>query len=166
VKRQDNPGGRFSEAFRSIHEMYHAILLYFDAFGAQPFICRYSISSTNNGLHHWNSHLFCPHIRLDDDACMRHVNECSVFFPCWWLAEEAKRYSYGIVHYRCMHVRDAYKHEPRARKMSPVDILKRTRHAQQIIALGCIHFSCKPKIFPLPPITSNLWMHVWSIKYR
>jgi hypothetical protein len=81
VKRQDNPGGRFSEAFRSIHEMYHAILLYFDAFGAQPFICRYSISSTNNGLHHWNSHLFCPHIRLDDDACMRHVNECSVFFP-------------------------------------------------------------------------------------
>jgi len=27
-----------------------------------------------------------------DDECMRHVNERSVFFFCWWLAEEAKRY--------------------------------------------------------------------------
>jgi hypothetical protein len=32
--------------------------------------------------------------------------------------------------------------------------------------LGCVHFSCKPKIFPLPPVTSNIWTHAWSIKYR
>ena len=60
---QDNPGGRlFSEAFRSIHEMYHAILFYFDAFGAQLLIWRYSISSTNNGPHITGTHI-SPHIR-------------------------------------------------------------------------------------------------------
>jgi hypothetical protein len=31
---------------------------------------------------------------------------------------------------------------------------------------GLVHFTCQPKIFPLPPITSNLSTHAWSIKYR
>jgi hypothetical protein len=30
---------------------------------------------------------------------------------------------------------------------------------------GCVHFPYKPKIFPLSPITSNIWTHIWSIKY-
>jgi hypothetical protein len=32
--------------------------------------------------------------------------------------------------------------------------------------LGCVHFTYKPKIFPLSSITSNFWTHAWTIKCR
>jgi hypothetical protein len=35
-----------------------------------------------------------------------------------------------------------------------------------VFNLGLVHFPSQPKIFPLPPITSNLSTHAWSIKCR
>jgi hypothetical protein len=45
------------------------------------------------------------------------------------------------------------------------DLMRGTIYASCQIAckvymqIGCVHFSCKPKIFSLSPITSNLWTH-------
>jgi hypothetical protein len=38
--------------------------------------------------------------------------------------------------------------------------------AGNVMHRGRVHFTSQPKIFPLPPITSNLSTHAWSIKCR